>query len=124
MGPGDPELVTVKAARLIGQAQVVAYHAARPGRSLARASAAPYLPADVVEEELVYPVTRGAPSIPVATRARSTSSTSSPPPGSPGTWPRAGTSCCSPRATRRSTAPSPTCSAGSPRGSGAWSSPG
>ncbi|KPM54528.1 precorrin-2 C20-methyltransferase [Frankia sp. R43] len=59
VGPGDPELVTVKAARLIGQAQVVAYHAARPGRSLARASAAPYLPAGAVEEELVYPVTRG-----------------------------------------------------------------
>lgn len=60
VGPGDPELVTVKAARLIGAAPVVAYHAARPGRSLARASAAPYIRAGVVEEELVYPVTRGA----------------------------------------------------------------
>src|SRR6185369_12454017 len=59
VGPGDPELVTVKAARLIGRAEVVAYHAGRPGRSLARASAAPYLPDGVVEEELVYPVTRG-----------------------------------------------------------------
>ena len=59
VGPGDPELVTVKAARLIGAASVVAYHAARPGRSLARASAAPYLRPGVVEEELVYPVTRG-----------------------------------------------------------------
>jgi precorrin-2 C20-methyltransferase/precorrin-3B C17-methyltransferase len=59
VGPGDPELVTVKAARLIGQAEVVAYHAARRGRSLARASAAPYVPAGAVEEELVYPVTRG-----------------------------------------------------------------
>jgi precorrin-2 C20-methyltransferase/precorrin-3B C17-methyltransferase len=59
VGPGDPELVTVKAARLIGAAPVVAYHAARPGRSLARASAAPYLRPGVVEEELVYPVTRG-----------------------------------------------------------------
>ncbi|MDT3446252.1 precorrin-3B C(17)-methyltransferase [Pseudofrankia sp. BMG5.37] len=60
VGPGDPELVTVKAARLIGQAEVVAYHAGRRGRSLARASAAPYIPAGAVEEELVYPVTRGA----------------------------------------------------------------
>ncbi|ONH31298.1 precorrin-2 C20-methyltransferase [Pseudofrankia asymbiotica] len=59
VGPGDPELVTVKAARLIGGAEVVAYHAGRPGRSLARASAAPYIPAGAVEEELVYPVTRG-----------------------------------------------------------------
>ena len=33
LGPGDPELVTVKAARLIGAADVVAYHAARHGRS-------------------------------------------------------------------------------------------
>jgi len=29
LGPGDPELVTVKAARLIGAADVVAYHSAR-----------------------------------------------------------------------------------------------
>jgi len=60
VGPGDPELVTVKAVRLIGEAGVVAYHAGRPGRSLARASAAPYIHAGAVEEELVYPVTRGA----------------------------------------------------------------
>lgn len=59
VGPGDPELVTVKAARLIARAEVVAYHAGRAGRSLARASAAPYLPEGAVEEELVYPVTRG-----------------------------------------------------------------
>ena len=29
LGPGDPELVTVKAARVIGEADVVAYHSAR-----------------------------------------------------------------------------------------------
>ena len=29
LGPGDPELVTVKAARLIAAADVVAFHAAR-----------------------------------------------------------------------------------------------
>ena len=40
LGPGDPELVTVKAARLIGAADVVAFHAARHGRSVARALAA------------------------------------------------------------------------------------
>ena len=41
LGPGDPELVTVKAARLIGAADVVAFHAAQHGRSVARALAAP-----------------------------------------------------------------------------------
>ena len=39
VGPGDPELVTVKAARLIGAADVVAYHSARHGRSIARSIA-------------------------------------------------------------------------------------
>jgi precorrin-2 C20-methyltransferase/precorrin-3B C17-methyltransferase len=43
VGPGDPELVTVRGARLIAEAGVVAYHCARHGRSLARAAAAPYL---------------------------------------------------------------------------------
>ncbi|MBM7807159.1 precorrin-2 C20-methyltransferase/precorrin-3B C17-methyltransferase [Geodermatophilus bullaregiensis] len=57
LGPGDPELVTVKAARLIGAADVVAFHAARHGRSVARALAEPYLRAGQVEELLVYPVT-------------------------------------------------------------------
>ncbi|MCF6744522.1 precorrin-2 C(20)-methyltransferase [Blastococcus sp. KM273128] len=57
LGPGDSELVTVKAARLIGAADVVAFHAARHGRSVARALAEPYLRAGQVEELLVYPVT-------------------------------------------------------------------
>jgi precorrin-2 C20-methyltransferase/precorrin-3B C17-methyltransferase len=57
LGPGDPELVTVKAARLIGAADVVAFHAAQHGRSVARALAAPYLREGQVEELLVYPVT-------------------------------------------------------------------
>ncbi len=57
LGPGDPELVTVKAARLIGSADVVAYHSARHGRSIARSIAAPYLRGDQIEEQLVYPVT-------------------------------------------------------------------
>jgi len=60
LGPGDPELVTVKAARLIGAADVIAYHCARHGRSVARAIAAPYLRGDQVEEQLVYPVTTEA----------------------------------------------------------------
>lgn len=57
LGPGDPELVTVKAARVIGAADVVAYHSARHGRSIARRIAEPYLRSGQVEEHLVYPVT-------------------------------------------------------------------
>ncbi len=57
LGPGDPELVTVKAARVIGEADVVAYHSARHGRSIARGIAAPYLRDGQIEEHLVYPVT-------------------------------------------------------------------
>ncbi len=57
LGPGDPELVTVKAARVIGEADVVAYHSARHGRSIARRIAEPYLRPGQIEEHLVYPVT-------------------------------------------------------------------
>ncbi|MFB7874700.1 precorrin-3B C(17)-methyltransferase [Nocardia sp. NPDC056064] len=57
LGPGDPELVTVKAARVIGEADVVAFHSARHGRSISRAIAAPYLRPGQLEEHLVYPVT-------------------------------------------------------------------
>jgi precorrin-2 C20-methyltransferase/precorrin-3B C17-methyltransferase len=60
LGPGDPELVTVKAARLIGAADVVAYHSAGHGRSIARRIAEPYLRAGQLEEHLVYPLTTGA----------------------------------------------------------------
>ncbi len=57
LGPGDPELVTVKAARLIGAADVIAYHSARHGRSIARSVAAPYMRNGQIEELLMYPVT-------------------------------------------------------------------
>ncbi len=59
VGPGDPELVTVRAARLIAAAGVVAYHCARHGSSIARAAAAPYLRPGQTEEVLRYPVTTG-----------------------------------------------------------------
>lgn len=57
LGPGDPELMTVKAARLISEADVIAYHCARHGRSIARSVAEPYLRAGQIEERLMYPVT-------------------------------------------------------------------
>lgn len=59
VGPGDPELITRKAARLIETADVVAYHRAGHRPSTARAIAADLIPAGVAEEELVYPVTTG-----------------------------------------------------------------
>ncbi|HEX8306168.1 MAG TPA: precorrin-2 C(20)-methyltransferase [Jatrophihabitans sp.] len=57
LGPGDPELVTVKAARLINAADVIAFHSARHGRSIARSVAEPYLRTGQIEEALIYPVT-------------------------------------------------------------------
>lgn len=57
LGPGDPELVTVKTARLLASADVIAFHSAQHGRSVARGIAASYVRPDVIEEHLVYPVT-------------------------------------------------------------------
>lgn len=59
VGPGDPELITRKAARLIEHADVIAYHAGVGKESNARRIAAGLLPDGVVEEQLTYPVTTG-----------------------------------------------------------------
>jgi precorrin-2 C20-methyltransferase/precorrin-3B C17-methyltransferase len=59
LGPGDPELITLKAARLIAAADVIAYHSGTHGRSIARSIAAELLPPGVLEEAMVYPVTTG-----------------------------------------------------------------
>ena len=64
VGPGDPELITRKAARLIAAAGVIAYHAGTGKDSNARRTAAGLFPPGVVEEQLTYPVTTGAASHP------------------------------------------------------------
>jgi precorrin-2 C20-methyltransferase/precorrin-3B C17-methyltransferase len=60
VGPGDPELITRKGARLIEQADVIAFHAGVGKESNARRIAAGFFPDGVVEEQLTYPVTTGA----------------------------------------------------------------
>lgn len=59
VGPGDPELLTVKAARLIASADVIAYYSGTKGTSIARSIVADLIPAGVIEELLAYPVTVG-----------------------------------------------------------------
>lgn len=59
LGPGDPSLMTVRAVRVIAEADVIAYHSARHGRSIARSIAAEQLRPDHIEEPLIYPVTTG-----------------------------------------------------------------
>ena len=59
VGPGDPELITLKAARLIAAADVVAFHAGTGKQSNARRIAADLIPPGAIEEELRYPVTTG-----------------------------------------------------------------
>ena len=49
VGPGDPELMTVKAWRLISTADTIAYLAANGGESTARAIAAPFIDPDTDE---------------------------------------------------------------------------
>ena len=61
LGPGDPELVTVKAARLIGACPVVAYFAKAGRRGHARTIADRYIPAHAEELPLYYPMTTELP---------------------------------------------------------------
>ena len=59
VGPGDPELVTLKARRVIGAVDVIAYPTAGHGHSVARGIAAPYFRGDQLEAPLTFPVTTG-----------------------------------------------------------------
>jgi precorrin-2/cobalt-factor-2 C20-methyltransferase len=56
VGPGDPELMTVKAWRLISTAKVIAYLAANGTESTARAIAAPFMADDITEIAIDMPM--------------------------------------------------------------------
>lgn len=61
LGPGDPELMTLKAVRLVSEAKVIAYFAKRGRESHARAIAARWFAKDCEELLLAYPVTTEIP---------------------------------------------------------------
>lgn len=56
-GPGDPELVTLKALKAMKEADVVAFFAKRGNRSNARSIMDGYIPAGMPEIPMLYPVT-------------------------------------------------------------------
>jgi len=62
VGPGDPELLTLKAMRALGAADVIAHFAKAGHPSHSRAIVAQHLRADVVELPLHYPVTTELPA--------------------------------------------------------------
>ena len=57
LGPGDPELMTLKAYRLISGAEVVAYPALEDGESFARSIATDVIPDDAIEVTIHIPMT-------------------------------------------------------------------
>jgi len=59
VGPGDPELLTIKAARILGEvAAVFAASSSKNDYSIAEAIIAPHLPAGVAATKLPFPMTR------------------------------------------------------------------
>jgi precorrin-2/cobalt-factor-2 C20-methyltransferase len=61
VGPGDPELLTLKAMRALQEVEVIAHFAKAGNASNARAIVAGHLPTGVAELELLYPVTTEIP---------------------------------------------------------------
>jgi precorrin-2/cobalt-factor-2 C20-methyltransferase len=61
VGPGDPELITLKAMRALCEADVIVFFAKAGNESHSRAIAAQHLRAGVIELPLLYPVTTELP---------------------------------------------------------------
>ena len=59
VGPGDPDLITLKALKILERTPVVAYPAPENGESLARAIAAPHIPAGLKEIVIRTPMVPG-----------------------------------------------------------------
>jgi len=57
VGPGDPELITLKALRILQAVPVIAWPAPPEGESLARAIAAPHIAHDPIEIPIRMPLT-------------------------------------------------------------------
>jgi precorrin-2/cobalt-factor-2 C20-methyltransferase len=68
VGPGDPELMTLKAVRLLGEADVIVHFAKAGYPSHSRAIVAQHLRSGVTELPLPYPVTTELPSCSAAYR--------------------------------------------------------
>jgi precorrin-2/cobalt-factor-2 C20-methyltransferase len=68
VGPGDPDLLTMKAVRVLAGAQVVAHFAKAGNTSHARNIATQFLRRDVTELPLLYPVTTEEPTTAAAYR--------------------------------------------------------
>lgn len=64
VGPGDPELITLKALRYLREAPVVAYYVGKAKRGNALTSVKPHLRSDQIRLPLVYPVTGKKPEPP------------------------------------------------------------
>lgn len=57
VGPGDPDLMTLKAARIIATTPVIAYFAKRGGQGTGRTIAEMHIASDAILLPLIYPVT-------------------------------------------------------------------
>ena len=56
IGPGDPDLITLKARDILARVPVVAYPAPEGGQSLVRAIAAPHVPPGRIEIVIATPM--------------------------------------------------------------------
>ncbi len=59
LGPGDPDLITLKSLKILQAAEVIAYPAAEGVPSLVRSIAAPHLPGGQIEIEMAMPMAVG-----------------------------------------------------------------